>query len=124
MYEFKNIFNLTQHLASEEQKKSIIDGNIDDQRRIRELLTFNEIPDRLYLQYVAYELAAIAKEYDTKYAMIGGAPYLMRALEDALMSEGIQPLYAFSKRESVETVLEDGTVQKISKFKNLGFVPA
>ena len=34
----------------------------------------------------------------------------MAILENALIDAGITPLYAFSKRESVETTLEDGSV--------------
>jgi hypothetical protein len=55
-------------------------------------------------------------------AMIGGAPFFTRALEDALNAAGITPVYAFSSRESVEEVLSDGSVRKVTVFKHRGFV--
>ena len=54
--------------------------------------------------------------------MIGGAPYLMGALEVALKKVGIQPVYSFSERVSKEVVLEDGTTQKTSVFCHKGFI--
>lgn len=53
--------------------------------------------------------------------MIGGAPYLMILLHDALVGRDIQPLYAFSERVSVEKE-EGGKIIKISVFKHVGFV--
>ena len=53
--------------------------------------------------------------------MIGGAPYLIASLHDALVGRDIQPLYAFSKRVSVEKK-EGGEVIKTSVFKHVGFV--
>ena len=55
--------------------------------------------------------------------MIGGAPFLMSPLESALLNNGIEPVYAFSTRESVEKKLPDGSVQKTNIFKHKGFVP-
>ena len=55
-------------------------------------------------------------------AMIGGAPWMMRALEDALADVGVQPVYAFSVRESVEQEQPDGSVRKINVFRHAGFV--
>ena len=43
-------------------------------------------------------------------------------LEEALMKRGIVPLYAFSRREVVETPLPDGSVKKTQVFRHLGFV--
>ena len=54
--------------------------------------------------------------------MIGGAPFLMGALESALLDYGITPVYAFSKRESVEEVQKDGSVKKINIFRHAGFI--
>ena len=55
--------------------------------------------------------------------MIGGAPYLMSALERALKQRGVKPLYAFSLRVS-EDVLDESTgeVKKTLVFKHLGFL--
>lgn len=54
--------------------------------------------------------------------MIGGAPYLMAPLEEALLKRGLRPVYAFSKREIVETPLPDGGVEKKMIFRHLGFI--
>jgi hypothetical protein len=67
-------------------------------------------------------LARIVKEegvFDA--AMIGGAPFFMSTLEKTLKEYGIKPLYAFSKRESVEEN-ENGIIIKKSIFKHIGFV--
>ena len=65
----------------------------------------------------------ICKSFHIK-AMIGGAPYLMAELEKELWHLGIEPVYAFSRRESVETVGENGEVTKTAVFKHIGFVSA
>ena len=65
----------------------------------------------------------ICKSFRIK-AMIGGAPYLMAELEKELWHFGIEPVYAFSRRESVETVGENGEVTKTAVFKHIGFVSA
>ena len=74
------------------------------------------------MQQRADEIAKIALRTNAKKAMIGGAPFFMGYLETALKSVGIQPLYAFSQRVSVETTAEDGTVTKQNVFKHMGFV--
>ena len=56
-------------------------------------------------------------------AMIGGAPYLMAELEKALWNRGIEPVYSFSERKSVETE-KDGVVTKVNVFEHVGFVSA
>ena len=65
----------------------------------------------------------ICKSFRIK-CMIGGAPYLMTELEKELWHLGIEPVYAFSRRESVETVGENGEVTKTAVFKHIGFVSA
>ena len=69
------------------------------------------------------ELDLVDGEF-TVSAMIGGAPYLMGPLEQALKENNIDPLYAFSKRISSEYVDEEGNVRKEMVFKHLGFVEA
>ena len=56
--------------------------------------------------------------------MIGGAPFLMAPLESKLIEFGLDPVYAFSRRESVETVQDDGSVRKTTVFNHIDFVPA
>lgn len=57
-------------------------------------------------------------------AMIGGAPWMMRALEDALLDMGVPAVYAFSVRESIEQTQPDGSVRKVAVFRHAGFVDA
>jgi hypothetical protein len=70
----------------------------------------------------AQALAEYARDYGCGSAMIGGAPYLMHALNWALIKLGIVPLYAFSAREAVETVEANGAVRKVMVFRHKGFV--
>jgi hypothetical protein len=55
-------------------------------------------------------------------AMIGGAPYLMAPLEEALRAADVVPMYAYSERVSKESASADGTVVKTNIFKHVGFV--
>ena len=81
----------------------------------------------------AEQLAALAMMYAVAHtadpdnpeqvvAMIGGAPYLMSALEKCLIEMGAKPVYAYSERVSVETTAADGSVVKENVFRHLGFV--
>lgn len=129
------ILNLTQHKATPEQ---IAQGVIELPPMIADMIkrasTFDEIPDKQFLfekaRYIAgLALTVAAPNYRrddlgqiTK-AMIGGALFFMSALEKALINVGIQPVYAFSVRQSTETQV-DGVVTKINTFKHAGFVQA
>lgn len=116
----KKILNLTQHPASVEQLAAgVIDLPKDSV--LFDALTFNELPTKEAIETRAKLIAGIALTHDATHAMIGGAPYLMGALETALKSRGVQPLYAFSERVSVEKEV-NGEVVKTSVFKHLGFV--
>jgi len=128
------ILNLTQHNATPEQKAQLVVEPRMCKDKIRELLTFEEIPTREEIEARAKELARIATSEASMYAgdtdneiwitrvMIGGAPYLMGALEKALRECGFTPVYAFSKRESEEIPQPDGSVKKIQVFRHAGFV--
>lgn len=107
--------NLTQHMAQPEQ------GCVEPETKgaVQALLTFDEMPDAAEILRTAGDLAAIAIDHGATEAMIGGAPFLMPALERALRRCGVTPLYAFSRRESVD--LPDG--KKTSIFRHIGFVP-
>jgi hypothetical protein len=131
--------NLTQHAASTEQ---VIAGVFDlvlggeclassfgfkpEQfgyyKTLSDCLTFDELPSPHKMWSRAVLLAAVAKACGAESAMIGGAPFFMPVLELALSQRCIQPLYAFSKRESVEETLPDGSVKKTNVFKHVGFV--
>lgn len=105
-------FNLTQHTPTPEQLMDGVFTSVTDERKVRELLTFDGIPSVDDINRRASELADIAKSHDVSCAMIGGAPFLMGALEIALRARGIRPVYAFSRREAVESMGEDGVVNK------------
>jgi len=115
------ILNLTQHPATPDQ---VAAGVVEpkDKARVRELLTFNELPTPEELKERVKALTEIVLEEGFSKAMIGGAPYLMYPLEIRLRTQGILPLYAFSKREIEEIQLPDGSVKKTLVFKHLGFV--
>lgn len=125
------ILNLTQHPATPEQiGAGVVDLTPEQRGVVSRWLTFETPPSRLDIQTRAALLAQAAANdsvgvgevghFDA--AMIGGAPYLMGPLEAALLAQGINPLYAFSRRESVETVAADGSVTKTNVFRHAGFV--
>ena len=123
------ILNLTQHPATTEQIEA---GVVDLPDSVRPALigwlTFSQLPSREEIEDRAEALALLADsllpEEGDPAAMIGGAPYLMAPLEAALRNQRIRPLYAFSRRESIEQVLPDGTVRKTSIFRHAGFIAA
>lgn len=117
------ILNLTQHIATPDQATA---GVVEpaDKKAVQDLLTFFSLPTADYLLERANKLARLAKEQGATSAMIGGAGYFMPYLERALIQKGIKPLHAFTMREVVETVKDDGTVEKTAVFKHAGFVQA
>ena len=123
------ILNLTQHPATPEQIEA---GVVDLPDSVRPALigwlTFSQLPSREEIEDRAEALALLADsllpEEGDPAAMIGGAPYLMAPLEAALRNQRIRPLYAFSRRESVEQTLPDGTIRKTSIFRHAGFITA
>jgi len=115
------IINLTQHNATLEQTAAGV-FEPADKKKIQELLTFNELPNKLELMQRSKALAEMAKASGAEAAMIGGAPYFMPWLDLQLEQIGVTPIYAFSVRESIEKMLPDGTVQKVNVFKHKGFV--
>lgn len=118
------IINLTQHQATPEQvAQGVIDLEPADRDQLRALLTFEEIPSKEEIEQRAAAIAALA-HLDADAAMIGGAPYLMPALSAALKNSLVRPVYAFSKRESMDMAQPDGSVRKVAVFKHIGFVEA
>jgi len=119
------VLNLTQHAASPEQRAAgVCDLEGADLTELRELLTFEELPDAAEIRRRAEATARLAGGTGAAAAMIGGAPYLMAPLERELRARGIRPLYAFSRRESVEQTQPDGSIRKVAVFRHLGFVEA
>ena len=120
-----SILNLTQHQASPEQiEAGVVDLTGDDRTSLLHALNFAALPSAETMRSSAEEIAALARVNGATSAMIGGAPFLMAPLERALRAEGIEPLYAFSARESAEQAQPDGSVLKVTVFRHLGFVPA
>ncbi len=117
------ILNLTQHKTSPEQSLyGVFDLPEGKMRELRKLLTFEEIPSKSEMRQRAEAITEIAKEVGVKTVMCGGAPYFMFPLEWRLASEGFTVLYAFSKRETVEEEMPDGSVVKRNVFRHEGFV--
>lgn len=128
------ILNLTQHAATADQLAAgVVDLTADQQQELKQLLTFDTLPDLDELKDRATKVAELARlafealgvetgnRRNKPVAMIGGAPFFQAALEWALLGEYIKPVYAFSQRVSVETQTESGVV-KTSEFKHMGFV--
>lgn len=123
------ILNFTQHPATAEQLAAgVIDLKGADLSTLKAALTFDELPTQAVIAERAMEIVRLAKnalfgQVDRK-VMIGGAPFFMAALEFYLKAAGLQPVYSFSKRVSVEKTLPDGTVQKVNAFRHEGFIEA
>jgi len=131
----QTILNLTQHVATPEQiEAGVFEPSAEDKKEIQKLLTFEEIKetDPWSRFQRAEKIAKIAIKYfpesynpeedDRGRAMIGGAPYFMSKLERVLSEFDISPMYAFSKRESVDQPQPDGSVRKVQVFRHAGFV--
>lgn len=124
------ILNMTQHVASTEQ---LVNFSVHEPRgaqkdRVIKLLTFDELPTMNEIKNRAVALAEIADieclkdNNGERFAMIGGAPFLMSVLEKELRERNIFPLYAFSKRASFDVRNDSGEVTKTSVFRHVGFV--
>ena len=117
-----HVANLTQLKPTPEQ----VEFNVTDTLVPSDLLTFDNIPTSTDLKSRAVEVASYANGF--KQAMIGGAPYFMSYLEQELKNNGVQPLYSFTQRVSVEEVVMDENLNLITKktsvFKHIGFVKA
>lgn len=117
------IINLTQHNATPEQ---VAQGVVEpeNKKEVQDLITFKNIPRKRDIAIRAMSLTNIALTEGATSVMIGGAPYLMGVLERTLLENGIQPLYSFSERRSIETHQPDGSVTKTNVFVHAGWVPA
>ena len=123
-----NVLNLTQHLATPEQvEQGVINLPDADRAVLVSLLTFDELPTKTSIRLAAGNIAALASHYASSHVqtvMIGGAPFLMAALVEELQSHYLRPVFAFSKRESVDEPQPDGSVRKVAVFKHAGWVAA
>lgn len=128
------ILNLTQHPATPEQiAQGVADMPAAALQGLKALLTFDTLPDAQEIEDRAAAIAELAASVDLlgsddadssppHAAMIGGAGYLMPALERHLRGYGIEPLHAFTRREVVESVGADGAVTKTAVFRHAGWV--
>jgi hypothetical protein len=117
------ILNCTQHFVTNEQiAAGVVEPRRDRKDLIKSLLTFDELPSGKVLSCRAKWIAELCLEEGYKNIMIGGAPFFMSHLESALKNLGMVPVYSFSKRFVDEVVLVDGSVEKKSIFKHIGFV--
>jgi hypothetical protein len=91
------------------------------------LLTFVELPTGDDLRHRADAVVALLLEESDETpttAMVGGAPYFMAPLVEALTHYGIRAVYSFTRRESFELVNADGSVSKTAIFCHIGWVEA
>jgi len=121
------ILNLTQHAASADQVAAgVSDLPEADRAHLVRLLTVDALPTRAEIDARCADIATLSSLHEpvAAQAMIGGAPWMMSALESALLDVGIEPVYAFSVRESVDQHQPDGSVRKVAVFRHAGFVGA
>ena len=131
------ILNLTQHAATPELLKAgVVDLSERKLSELRVLLTFDNIPSAAELKDRAEKIERLAVSFLCEItpenellddvdlaAMIGGAPFFMATLESHLKERAIRPLYAFSRRDSVEVAAPEGVVKQ-AVFRHLGFYEA
>lgn len=118
------ILNLTQHQGTQDQQRAgLIDLEGEELQELKKFLTFNTPPTREKLFFAARRIVFLARKSGCKKAMIGGAPFFMSTLEEGLKRAGITPVYAFSRRESTEEII-DGAVIKRQVFKHVSFIEA
>ena len=121
--------NITQHPASPEQLAAGV-INAGDRAMLSAAMTFDSLPYDGQVTVRAETLAGWAALQKTpdgekfKRALIGGVPFLMAPLIAALRKVEIEPVFAFSVRDSVESVQADGSVRKTAIFRHGGFVVA
>lgn len=129
----KKILNLTQHLATPDQVAAgVVDVSVRHREWLLAEITFESLPDAGEMLARARQIATLVQHYvkkddgvwNTPAVMIGGAPYFMPVLQRVLMQEGCEVLYAFARRESLDTVSPDGSIHKTSVFRHAGFVSA
>jgi hypothetical protein len=117
----RRIVNLTQHSPTADQAAAgVYDLDPTARAELVRLLTFHEPPPPAVIEARARDIADLARNTTT--AMLGGAPFLMSALERELWKRGITPLHAFTLREGHEEARSDGSVHKVQVFRHAGFV--
>ncbi len=117
----EGVLNLTQHTATEDQRAAGV-REPGRKEEVQRLLTFEALPSPEEVRRRAADLAELAKDERIRRVMIGGAPFLMGELEEALRVRGLVPLYAFSERVSLDEMQLDGSVRRTLVFRHRGFV--
>lgn len=122
------ILNLTQHSATPDQiAAGVVDPPADLHAQVRAALTFTELPAAEMLRAAARTLSRLARQgadlTGGDLVMVGGPGWLMPVLAARLRLEGLEPVHAFSRRESAEEKQADGSIRKVAVFRHLGFVP-
>ena len=130
------ILNLTQHESTPQQRK---EGLVDLEgvllADLKDILTVNKKPSEEEITGRAIEVGFLAEDYfklenweKPWKAMIGGAAWFIPSLQEVLEWLDIDPLYAFSIRNTKDTHLPDGAVLKQKKgdlmFRHEGFIEA
>lgn len=129
------VLNLTQHDASPDQiEAGVLDLPEDEREAAIAWLTFEDCPlsadvaeraaDLAELAAMSGAWSAIGAPADGRRVMLGGAPWLMAPLVAALRALHLVPVFAFSRRESVDVAQADGSVRKIASFRHAGWVEA
>lgn len=124
--ESKVIWNATQHTATAEQvEQGVVDLPEEARENLARLLTFEELPDSMQLRMRSIAVVGQLRAHGAQPGdriMLGGAPFFMEELSHTCRECGLVPVFAFSRRESVEQMQSDGTVRKVAVFRHLGFV--
>jgi len=129
------ILNLTQHPATADQRiAGVVDLAGHELASLKQALTFDECPTDAEVRERAEFIAELAcynglsgDDGDSPMpdrAMLGGALWLMAPLAAELEARGINPVFAFSKRDTSEETLPSGEVRKTAVFRHAGFVTA
>lgn len=106
------MLNLTQHNPTPEQTEQGVIALLPEHKQVvGNLLTFHTLPTSEEIADRAQQIAKIAAELGATKAMIGGAPYLMGALEKALKERNIAPFYSFTERVSASSQLKASVIQ-------------
>jgi len=117
--------NLTQHAASPAQRDAgVVDLPPGDQAALRDLLTFEELPSISDMQLRARKITRLIPTGVTR-AMIGGAPWFLPYLAGVLRNvrPDVTCVMSFSRRESADRIMPDGSTRKVSVFRHIGFIP-
>ena len=94
------IYNFTQVQPTPQQVAAGV-VQPENHSMIQKMLTFSDLPDRLFLQQRAEMLAMLADDMGANAVMIGGAPFFMAELRDAMRCLGIKVFCAFSIRRLI-----------------------